>query len=239
MKRVRTGGTYLARAQQRDRLGAIAIASAGILICVGASVAWHPLAGLLLIPVVVASVMPRVKGTLRARKGALGEELVTTLLDQLPDGYFLVNDVVLPDARGNIDHVLIGPCGVMAIETKRWAGVISCRRDQWFVNGRRVGNISKQVTEGAMAVKGYLRRRHPGLAWVDAVVVFTDPLCRLEIDRPTPTVVRFSQLMQVVLEKGKQRRLSASTAAMMAETLTRGVRDPAESGGELSSHSRR
>jgi len=64
---------------------------------------------------------------------------------------FLVNDVVLPYYRGNVDHVLIGPFGIMAIETKRWAGSIRVRNNRWRVNGIPRGDVARQVTDGALA----------------------------------------------------------------------------------------
>jgi len=64
---------------------------------------------------------------LRVRKGRLGERLITDLLKQLPDEYLLVNDIVLGPKLGNVDHILVGPCGVLVIETKRLAG----RHDRW------------------------------------------------------------------------------------------------------------
>jgi hypothetical protein len=91
----------------------------------------------------------KILGRIRAaRKGRLGERLVTQLLEHLPDDYLLVNDIVL--GAGNIDHVLMGPCGVVVIETKRVAGHIRCDGDHWTVNGRRIKSYSKQAKAGAM-----------------------------------------------------------------------------------------
>ncbi len=48
--------------------------------------------------------------------------MVVETLTTLDNSYVLINDVVLPDRKGNIDHILVGPNGVFAIETKsyRW-----------------------------------------------------------------------------------------------------------------------
>lgn len=52
------------------------------------------------------------------RQGAVGERRVGHLLDGLREmGYHVFHDVDA-DGKGNIDHVLIGPAGVFAIETK-------------------------------------------------------------------------------------------------------------------------
>jgi hypothetical protein len=60
-------------------------------------------------------------------RGAEGEEHVGKLLDGLVDhGWRPLHDVSL--GRGNIDHILIGPGGLFAIETKSHPGRINVAR---------------------------------------------------------------------------------------------------------------
>lgn len=56
--------------------------------------------------------------------GELGESFVAEYLEQLPDGYYIYNDVVLPTERGTtqIDHVVVSKYGVFVIETKNYRG---------------------------------------------------------------------------------------------------------------------
>lgn len=66
--------------------------------------------------------------------GALGEQKVVKVLEQLPDDYYLINDfsVTFSPALYNrkdddyiksvqVDHLLVGPSGVFIIETKNWS----------------------------------------------------------------------------------------------------------------------
>jgi Nuclease-related domain len=217
---VRVGGRYLAGREQR---------------------LWVCLAVILLVPLATAAVatpalalafgagamilVPELARRLRnTRNGRLGERIVTDALRRLPDDYCLVNDVVLGARRGNVDHVLIGPCGVVAIETKRLAGHIRCQGDTWYAKGRRRGSISKQVNAGATAVRYVLIERHPELRdsvlrWVESIIVFTHPLCRLEVDRPRATVVRFSELREVVVALAGRRRVPPAIAEQLARSL--------------------
>jgi hypothetical protein len=56
-------------------------------------------------------------------RGASGEELVGQVLDGLRDsGWFALHDV--NSGHGNIDHVLVGPAGIFAVETKSHRGRI-------------------------------------------------------------------------------------------------------------------
>ena len=77
---------------------------------------------------------------------------------------------------------------------------------------------------GAMAVKERLSDRSEAfrtsrLKWVESVVVFTNPLCRLEISRPGPTIIRYSELPGLIAEKARRRALDASQCARIAATL--------------------
>ena len=56
------------------------------------------------------------------RRGALGEHIVSDTLERLPETYFVLNDI--KTSSGNLDHVVVGPTGTFAIETKNWRGVV-------------------------------------------------------------------------------------------------------------------
>lgn len=53
----------------------------------------------------------------RWSRGAAGEEHVGAVIDALrPNGWRAIHDVSL--GRGNVDHLLIGPAGLLTIETR-------------------------------------------------------------------------------------------------------------------------
>jgi hypothetical protein len=56
------------------------------------------------------------------KKGVRGERKVARYLNTLPRGFFVFNDVTLPHTKGNLDHIVVGPTGVFAIETKNYLG---------------------------------------------------------------------------------------------------------------------
>lgn len=229
MKVLRTGGAYLAGQAEHHGRRHLWILAIGVCAAIIVGLAWHPL--IAIAPLLWAAVRarPAYRRVARVRRGIRGEEDVTALLRRLPDDYVLVNDVMLPGGLGNIDHVVFGPCGIVVIETKRYRGLITCERGRWFQNGRRIRSVGKQANRGAMSLREYLRREHPefarnALRWIDSIVVFTDPLCRLRIDRPGVTMVRYSELLGVMLEKGRSKRLASSTARTLAHSLVREAR---------------
>ena len=59
-------------------------------------------------------------------KGKAGEALVHNILMELPDEYYVMDDVVMNTVRGTtqIDHIVISKYGVFVIETKNYSGSI-------------------------------------------------------------------------------------------------------------------
>ena len=89
--------------------------------------------------------------------GARGEERVSSILRDLPDRYHVFNDFV---ARGvHVDHVVVGPPGVFAIETKFWNGIVTIDGNEVLVNGMRPSHSPlRQAVKEAALVKQELAR---------------------------------------------------------------------------------
>jgi Nuclease-related domain len=229
MRLVQLGGRYMERREQRLWAALaclLGLAATGIVVVVETPGA-RPLylgAGAAAVLTALRLGGPVARRLRNVRQGRLGERLVADLLRGLPDDFWLINDVTLGLARGTIDHVLIGPCGVVVIETKRFAGSVRCSGDDWSVNGDRRSRVSQQADSGACAVRHFLSERHPDLAgtalrWVESLIVFTHPLCRLEVTNPRTTIVRYSHLFQVVLELAQKHRMAPSIVEQLAQTL--------------------
>ncbi|HVF32046.1 MAG TPA: nuclease-related domain-containing protein [Acidimicrobiales bacterium] len=61
--------------------------------------------------------------------GAAGERATARALVGVADeGYTVLHDVRLPGRRWNLDHVLLGPAGVVIVESKQWRTPIRVRR---------------------------------------------------------------------------------------------------------------
>jgi Nuclease-related domain len=224
MQVLRVGGEHLAGRRQKARTARLLIAGAGTAGVVALSVGLHPLAGVAFAITAASAVAKAHRSLRRTTKGIRGETAVAELLRSLPDDYFLLNDVVLPGHPGNIDHVVVGPCGVLVIETKNFSGSVESRGNAWFVNGRRFRSISKQANHGAIAVRETLSRLHPDLEgsvlrYVDSIAVFTNPSSRVGVDRAKTIVARYSQLLDVILAIARRKRVPPAVAARLAESL--------------------
>lgn len=134
--------------------------------------------------------------------GKEGEVAVTEALRFLPNEYVLLNDLMLPNGQGNVDHLVIGPNGLFVIETKNYSGYVKCWRDQWYVNRREIGSLSKQAKRNAMAIRNTLapvfNEHNARIPFVNALLVFTNRNGRLNIKRPTIPVLRSSELARFI-----------------------------------------
>lgn len=116
------------------------------------------------------------------KKGAKGENLVAKSLNTLPKDYFVFNDVNLPDGRGNIDHVVVGPKGIFAIETKNLSGSFIVEDDIWYYHrGTRAtkskSQPGKQIKRNAMILSNHLKANGINTSdlWINSIVAFYNP----------------------------------------------------------------
>lgn len=144
--------------------------------------------------------------------GKRGELAVTDTLKSLPDDYVVLNDLVLPDNGGNIDHLLIGPNGIFAIETKNYSGYVKCEEEQWYVNGHRIRSLSKQAKRNSMAVRRSIGGLYGDLKgtipYVVPLLTFVNPQAKLKLFKPTVPVLRLAEVVEFVLDYQTKRPIS-------------------------------
>lgn len=158
-----------------------------------------------------------------AQAGIRGERAVTTVLQELNDSYFLINDLVLPNKSRNIDHVVFGPNGVFCIETKNWMGEVRCYGDEWSKKrkGRiyQVASISKQARGNAFDLSETLHERTNKRVWVSPIVVFTELSARLQINNATLPVLRITELSQHIRNANSSTRLTKEEILSIAQGI--------------------
>ncbi|HTU79986.1 MAG TPA: nuclease-related domain-containing protein [Solirubrobacteraceae bacterium] len=141
----RSAGQYARAAVTRLRvrtlvtLGVLAVASALLGRTLGLHSGWFLASEVALLAsmfVISRYVMPLVE---RRDRGATGEEQVGALLDEMrAQGWLVIHDASL--GRGNVDHILIGPAGILTIETKSHPGPVRVAR----VHGRTLSQAHAQ-----------------------------------------------------------------------------------------------
>lgn len=137
------------------------------------------------------------------RSGLRGQNRLTEILSVLPDEYYLLNNLTLPRRNDDVDHLVIGPNGIFALETKNHRGRIYWRDGQWYqAKVSRKGRLQpeKAIRDPSQQLKrniDYLRRcirfTDPDLSrrtrlWIEGAAVFSDPTVHLDL----PQAVRSS-----------------------------------------------
>ena len=135
-------------------------------------------------------------------RGKEGELAVSEALKDLPNDYVVLNDLMLPDGRGNVDHLIMGPNGLFVIETKNYSGFVKCVGDDWFVGRKKISSLSKQAKRNAVNIRenleGVFKDQKTRLPYVTPVLVFVGDRCRLSIRNPAVHVLRSSELASFI-----------------------------------------
>lgn len=153
------------------------------------------------------------------RKGAEGEGLTADDLSNLPDTYSVFHDLTHPSIGGNIDHVVVGPTGVFALETKNWKGHVN-------LSGQGIITVNGEYdhTKDGKAILGRaleLNKKIEALSnistFVQAVMVF--PLASVKVDQGTRCKLDVQMLKN--LEDYLKRPSSRSLTTQQVTTITR------------------
>ena len=161
-------------------------------------------------------------GASSTRKGLQGEQTVASELSYLNDEFLLLNDVMLPGGRGNIDHILIGPTGVFVVETKNYSGKYVCYGDRWFFQGVRhkydAPSVSAQAKNNATTLASLL---HGSGFTVDVnpVIVFTHPSIHLWLHKPSVPVLKSGTVCNFLLNQRPRFQLSGPYSEKVAEKI--------------------
>lgn len=114
--------------------------------------------------------------------GKAEQELGEALERMREDGFGVLHDRRIPGSEANIDHVVIGPAGAFAIDTKRYTGTIERRNRGWFldrdwrlyVNGRDKTRLVEAMPRQVDAVRQALASTTLPDCGVTAALCFVD-----------------------------------------------------------------
>jgi hypothetical protein len=156
--------------------------------------------------------------------GASGEQIVSDALAELKADHVVIHNLPVP-GHGDADHVVVGPAGVVVVETKYLAGRIVCQADGTWLQLKRdevrqIADPSAQVLRAAAAVAARLSRRGLGNVPVRSVLVMAHPRAELDVSRSTVPVVRpFDLLLALRQLAWQEARLDANAVAAVANAL--------------------
>lgn len=153
------------------------------------------------------------------RKGAEGEGLTADALSTLPNTFSVFHDLTHPSIGGNIDHIVVGPTGVFALETKNWRGMVT-------LSGSGTITIDGQhdKTKDGKAILGRaftLNKKIEALSnistFVQAVMVFPKASVSVQPDTRCALAVQRLDLLEEYLKRPSSRPLTPA----QVDTITR------------------
>jgi hypothetical protein len=110
------------------------------------------------------------------------------------EGWIAVHDLRVPGSRANIDHVMLGPPGVLVVDSKNWSGTVEVTADTVLHSGRNRERQLAALLWEASAVDQALREGL-AVAGIQAVAVVCVHCARVTRPRghsDPPTVCRCS-----------------------------------------------
>ena len=157
--------------------------------------------------------------------GARGEDIVARSLQKLDDSYCLLNSVVLPGGKGDIDHVLLGSNGVFVIEAKNYSGRVMCDGDDWYRIKRgakektRAESVSEQVKRNALDLRDFIRQTTDLSLRVSPICVFMNPSVRLDLKNPTVPIMRVGKLTKYIARAEPKLSLSETQITHLGQSI--------------------
>jgi hypothetical protein len=107
------------------------------------------------------------------KKGEVEEESVGALLDALPDSFFVIDD--FRTKKGTVDHIVVGPKGILTIETKSNPGVVTKDGEKLLRDGHPFEKDSiKQAWAQGYSVRDLIAEKGVCTLRPQPVIVFTN-----------------------------------------------------------------
>lgn len=129
-----------------------------------------------------------------ATQGAAGELATATTLALLPASFTVVNDLAFNGF--NVDHVVVGPTGVWAVETKSHMGIVEEHEDGVCIDGRAMYRDPRRQARGGAATIAELLERETGRRWwVEALVCLPNATVTFNGHQTEARVVGTAQLL--------------------------------------------
>jgi hypothetical protein len=130
--------------------------------------------------------------TLAWRRGATGERRTARLLARLERrGWAVLHDLAIPGSAANIDHLLIGPGGVVVIDSKQYRGRLRLDQDGLLWHGcHLLSSMLRTVRWEADQADEVLGIADLTVAAIVAVHGASVPWGRLAVDGVTVTAAR-------------------------------------------------
>ncbi len=165
------------------------------------------------------------------RKGQLGEERVLNVMYSVLDGrWWLFRNLELPGRRiGDLDLVLVGPCGMWNFEVKAYSGEYRNVGERWEKRSNsKWYSVRKSPTRQAKrnaAELGQLLSTHQIKQWITPVIIWANPKSTVVPDNPSAPVWTLDQLSGCLKDLSSERPIPEGQVEKIVDVLKKICQD--------------
>ncbi|WP_429223489.1 nuclease-related domain-containing protein [Methanobacterium oryzae] len=138
------------------------------------------------------------------------KDIIEEYLNQLPNDYYIFNDVKFPGSDENVDYLVLGHNGIFVIKTKNYNGHYIINDNDWFYKkGRDLYRIykspSKQVMNNAISLRKFLMENGVNMndVWVNSIVTLSDNNFKIEKKPRNYNILSPSTIPQYILNSDR------------------------------------
>jgi hypothetical protein len=150
-------------------------------------------------------------------------ELIESL-KSLPHEYVVLHDLIVPECRAQLDHVVVGPNGMFVIETTDCAGEVKCEGHDWAVDRRRVASLGRRAATNAAALrKSLVSMTYDGekkIPCITPVLVFTNSQARVSVREPSVPAMGTGELAAFILHYKAGEILADARATLLGHLVS-------------------
>lgn len=154
--------------------------------------------------------------------------------------YTALRNLVLPDVQVAIPLILIGPPGVLVLNTSPTRGLFRAQEEKWMVMGSKgfqpaQPNLLRQTALLAQAVTVFLQKRGFASLVADSALLFTSPGTNVDAQRPAVRIVQMDAIERFGLKFAQGRSILTAEDMFQIETAltkTAAVRQKIDEPGE-------
>lgn len=141
----------------------------------------------------------RAAGTRESQK-----ELIKGLKNHLTDRFTLLQNLVLPGARGRMPLILLGPAGVRLLNICESEGQFEARQAEWFELDARGEprpakiNPLNETLKLNESLAEYFEHNRSSMKTLEPALLFTRPAAEIKTDGPLVKIVRYDAIQRYI-----------------------------------------
>lgn len=150
------------------------------------------------------------------------EKLTVDYFDNLPEGYFILNNLKISGKKIKIDHVVIGSKGIFLTMIKNSHGHYIINGNEWLndkgnKNKNAIGNPSQHVKLNAIELKRFLESKNLNIDYIliNSIVAFTDNNFKVRKMPKTYEVMNVREISNFILNSKRKMDMGTVTGAVL------------------------